>query len=95
MRKLSFASLVAVAWSITSCALRFEIAPDAPHGRIVRERKTFVLWGLAPTHSRRVVDQCPAGAAAIAEEITTADALLTAATIGLYAPRSTTYFCRQ
>jgi hypothetical protein len=89
------AILLAFLLGQAGCALRFELAPETPHDRVVTERKPFFLWGLLPTQTCAVTDRCPKGAVAIAEEITGTDAALTVVTFGLYSPRSTTYYCRR
>ena len=72
--------------------MRFEIQEDVPT-EVVRDRKAFFLWGLAPTKRVDVSEHCPNGAAAVVENTTFGDGMLTLITLGIYAPRSTWYHC--
>lgn len=90
--KLLFALLIVVAES--GChAMRFELV-DEPATQRVTERKSYFFWGLTPTQRIDVLSKCPHGAAAIMEETTFVDGLLQVPTLGIWAPRSTTYYCR-
>ena len=73
--------------------MRFAIG-DEPAATTVEERKSFFFWGLAPTRTIDVLDRCPEGAVAIRETTTLVDGLLELPTLGIYSPRSTTYYCR-
>ena len=78
----------------TGChTMRFELI-DEPATRQVTERKAYFFWGLTPTQRIDVLGKCPHGAAAIMEEMTFVDGLLSVPTLGIWAPRSTTYYCR-
>ena len=46
--------------------MRFELV-DEPAGEVVREHKSYFLWGLAPTVEVDVLNKCPVGAVAIRE----------------------------
>src|SRR5438046_10728818 len=73
--------------------MRFELV-DEPAGEVVREHKSYFLWGLAPTVEVDVLNKCPAGAAALRERTTFLDGLMSLPTLGIWSPRSTTYYCR-
>jgi hypothetical protein len=73
--------------------MRFELA-DEPATTIVTERKSYFLWGLAPTVEVNVLERCPNGAAAVREETTFLDGLMSVPTLGIWSPRSTKYYCR-
>jgi len=72
--------------------MRFEVA-DEPHGRVVYDRKSFFLWGLAPTREVDVSAYCPAGVAAIREETRFSDGFFGFVTLGIWQPRSSWYYC--
>jgi hypothetical protein len=82
-----------VCLSLCSCnSLRFDIS-EAPSAGAVTERKSFFLWGLAPTRVVDVSTHCPQGVKTVKEETNVVDGLLTLITIGIYSPRSSTYVC--
>jgi hypothetical protein len=60
----------------------------------VTERKAFFLWGLVPTRRVDVGERCPPGVVALREQTRFTDGLFSVPTLGIYEPRTTTYFCR-
>ena len=92
-----FALAVLVAGLVVALAachtMRFELVNE-PAAEAVREHKSYFLWGLAPTVDVDVLNKCPAGAAAIRERTTFLDGLMSLPTLGIWSPRSTTYYCR-
>jgi hypothetical protein len=77
----------------TAChTMRFELAP-VPTANVVTEHKNFFLDGLVPTRVVDVSEKCPYGAAAVREQTTFADGVAAAVTLGIWTPRSTTYYC--
>ncbi len=72
--------------------IRFELA-DAAHGEVVHQRKSFFFWGLTPYREIDVLERCPAGAAAIREETSFTDGLMTFWTLGIWQVRSSWYYC--
>ena len=95
-RALKRAALVVMVFGLGLCAchtMRFEI-DDQPHGKIVSERKSYFLWGLVPTKVVDVRQKCPRGAVAVKEETSFVDGLLELPTLGIWSPRSSTYYCR-
>jgi len=60
---------------------------------VVEERKSFWLWGLTPTRTVDVSRHCPHGAVAVREETTFVDGLFGLVTLGIWSPRSSSYFC--
>jgi hypothetical protein len=72
--------------------MRFELS-NAEHKSVVYDRKSFFLWGLTPTQKVDVTTHCPAGVAAIRERMTFTDGLLGFATLGIWQPRSSWYYC--
>jgi len=89
------AALLAIALiSLAGChTMRFELTSERA-ATVVTERKSYFLWGLAPTVEVDVLNKCPAGAAAIRERTTFVDGLMSVPTLGIWSPRSTTYYCR-
>jgi hypothetical protein len=73
--------------------MRFELV-DEPAAQVVTERKAFFLWGLVPTQRVDVTERCPAGVVALREQTRFTDGLFSIPTLGIYEPRTTTYFCR-
>ena len=73
--------------------MRFELVNE-PAATVITEHKSYFLWGLAPTVEVDVLNKCPAGAAAIRERTTFLDGLMSLPTLGIWSPRSTTYYCR-
>jgi len=93
MRALALFVALAALFILPAChTMRFEL-DRANHDRRVYERKSFFLWGLAPTCRVDVGRRCPYGAAAISERTTFTDGLLGVATLGIWSPRSTWYYC--
>ena len=75
----------------TPCALTWRTGRA---GAWLEERKSFYLWGLAPTRRVDVHEKCPYGVAQITEETTFGDGVFNLITLGIWAPRSTYYVCR-
>lgn len=73
--------------------LRFDVAPG-PVGSQVTERHWYFLWGLVPTVRSDVLEKCPNGVVALREAPGERGAIAWLPTLGLWASRSTTYFCR-
>ena len=81
--------------AVTGChTMRFELT-NVPAERVVQEHKSFFLWGLVPTRVVDVTEKCPGGAAAVMEETSFLDGLADSFTLGIYTPRSSTYYCRS
>ncbi len=79
---------------IAGChTMRFEVSGE-PHTDVVKDRKSFFLWGLAPTKEVDVREKCPNGVVAVEEETNFGDGFLNLITLGIWAPRTSTYFCR-
>lgn len=74
--------------------MRFELS-YASHSEPVYERKSFFLWGLAPTREVDVSEFCPHGAAAVKEETRFSDGLLSFVTLGIWSPRFSWYYCLE
>jgi hypothetical protein len=72
--------------------MRFELVQELP-GAVVTERKSYFLWGLAPTIEVDVLDKCPYGAVAIVDGSDAGGTWVP--TLGLWSRRATTYYCRQ
>ncbi len=73
--------------------MRFEIV-DAPHSKIVHHRKSFYVAGLFPRLNRVDVSQyCPHGVSRVREQTTDDDAIIGVATLGIWTPRSSWYYC--
>ncbi len=80
-------------WSTAGChTMRFRVA-DRPPAQVVAEHKSFFLWGLVPTEVVDVSTKCPHGAVAIMEQTGFVDGLANLVTIGVWSPRSSTYYC--
>ena len=80
---------------VSGChTLRFDVAPG-PRGSVVKERKSFFFWGLAPTKRVDMGEKCPTGVATITEETNFVDGLCDLVTLGIWTPRSTYYSCRS
>jgi len=75
-------------------SMRFEVS-DGPHGEVVHHRKSFWLWGLAPTREVDVSAHCPAGVAAVREETSFSDGFFSLLTLGIWEPRSSWYYCLE
>ena len=79
---------------LTAChTMRFEFMPEA-HGRKVNERKSYFLWGLAPTKVVDVSEKCPEGIVAIRDNMSFLDGLFGTPFLGIWTFRSSTYYCR-
>jgi hypothetical protein len=89
---IAASSLVLLLTLLGCHTMRFEVGEGQP-GEVVHDRKTFWLFGLVPTKNIDVAAVCPSGALAIEEETSFLDGLFGNLTIGIYTPRSTTYYC--
>jgi len=91
-RIVAIAVLATVAFS--GChTLRFEIV-DAPHTKVVHHRKSFYVAGLFPRQSQVDVSRhCPHGVSRVREQTTSDDAIVSVATLGIWTPRSSWYYC--
>ena len=93
-RRFAIAALglaAALAW-VGCHTMRFEVG-DGQVGKVVHERKSFYIAGLAPTRQVDAREFCPAGAVAVSEETTFVDGLLGLFTLSIYTPRSSTFYC--
>jgi hypothetical protein len=72
--------------------MRLEVAPG-PAAQPVEERQSFFFWGLTPTVQVDMRSRCPYGVAQLIEETTFFDGLFEVLTLGIWAPRTTTYRC--
>ena len=94
MRPSASVLCVVLVLAIAGChTMRFELANE-PTAQTVTERKSYYLWGLTPTEVVDVRQRCPYGAAAVKERTTFVDGLLGALALGIWSPRSSTYYCR-
>jgi hypothetical protein len=59
----------------------------------ILENRSFFFWGLTPDIKIDVLEKCPYGATAISEEKTFDNGLAYVLTLGIWAPRATTYYC--
>jgi hypothetical protein len=77
--------------------MKFNIQePSGPAGlERVTDRNHFFLWGLVPTKTEDARGRCPNGVEAIREETNFVDGIAQLFTIGIWSPRSTTYFCMK
>ena len=71
--------------------MRFELVQDL-RGAVVTERKSYFLWGLAPTVEVDVLDKCQYGAVAIVDS-SDAGGSTWVPTLGLWSRRTTTASC--
>jgi hypothetical protein len=68
---------------------------DAPYDPTpVVDRKTFWIFAMFPLRLVDVRAFCPEGVSAIEEKTTFSDGLYTSLTLGIYAPRTSYYYCR-
>jgi len=87
------AAIVSLTLFVSGChTMRFEISSEE-HSTVVYDRKSFFLWGLAPTREVDVSRFCPSGAAAIKEETRFSDGFFGFITLGIWQPRSSWYYC--
>lgn len=85
--------LAVLAAALAGChTMRFEVSSE-PHRNVVYDRKSFFLWGLAPTQRVDVSEHCPHGVAAIREETRFSDGFFNLITLGVWVPRSSWYYC--
>ena len=93
VRGLGVAGALSALLLLSAChSMRFEIA-EGPVGKEVYDRKSYFLDGLILSQNVDVSRFCPNGAVAIAEETTFVDGLINFVTLGIYSPRSSTYYC--
>ena len=94
MRKIFIRSLLATLVLIfAGChTMIFEIS-DLPQEDEIKENKSFFFWSLTPDMTINVLEKCPHGVAAISEETTFDNGLAGFITLGIWAPRETTYHC--
>ncbi len=86
--------LLVAALAASAChTMRFEVS-DEPIADVVVDRKSFFLWGLAPTKTVDLREKCPRGVVAIEEEETFGDGFFETITLGIWAPRTSRYYCR-
>jgi len=79
--------------SISAChSMKFKIA-DGQVGNVVKDRKSFFLFGIVPTENVDLALYCPNGTIAVAESTSFLDGFLGFVTLGIYTPRSSTYYC--
>lgn len=90
-------TVAAVALGILTCSachtMRFEVS-DEIHRKTVTERKSYFLFGLAPTVEVDVSTKCENGLIAVEEETTFGDGFFSLITLDIWSPRTTTYYCR-
>ena len=73
--------------------VRFDLSPQNP-SRVEYERKSFFFWGLVPANKQvDVRKHCPAGVAAIGEQTSFTDGLITLLFLGIWELRSSWYYC--
>ena len=94
MRQIFMYSLLTVsALILVGCnTMYFEIS-DFPQEDEITENRSFFFWGLMPDMTIDVREKCPYGATAISEEKTFDNGLAYVLTLGVWAPRNTTYYC--
>ncbi len=79
----------------TACHSLFIRVSSAPFNPTpVVDRKTFWLFGCLPEQEVDVSAICPDGVGVIEEATSFSDALLTALTLEIYTPRTSSYYCR-
>lgn len=90
------ALLAALAIAVAGChTMRFEVEEPTGNVRAVTEHKSFFFWGLVPTREVSVIERCPGGVQSIQEQTSFVDGLAELFTIGIWAPRSTTFYCLE
>jgi hypothetical protein len=93
MRERRTFALIAFLAVMSGChTMQFEVA-NVDHDRVVDARNSFFFWGLSPDVAIDVSQYCPAGVAAVREQTTFRDILLGVVTLGIWQPRSSSYFC--
>ena len=86
-------AVVTASLLLSAChSMRFEVA-EGPEDKVVYDRKSFWLAGLANTQHVDVSQFCPNGAVAVREETTFVDGLIGFFTLSIYTPRSSYYHC--
>ena len=91
-RRLAVAAVTLAAAGCHTFAFHVSDAPFNPTP--VVDRQTFWLFGTFPEHDVDTRAICPDGVSAIGEETTFTDVLLTAVTLEIYTPRTSSYYCR-
>jgi hypothetical protein len=69
-----------------------DISKSPAASQPIEDRKSFWFWG-ATSQDVDMRAICPAGTARIVEETTFVDGLFGQLTLGIYAPRSSYYWC--
>ena len=91
-RCLALSALLSLGSGCHSFFIRVSSVPYDPTPIV--DRKTFWLFGCFPEQNIDVSAICPGGVSAIEEETSFSDVLLTAVTLEIYTPRTTSYYCR-
>jgi len=93
-RSLSALSLIVAICVLPGChTIRFDLSTQK-ESRVVYERKSFFLWGLVPSNKKvDVRTRCPEGVAAIGEQTSFTDGLITVLFLGIWELRSSWYYC--
>lgn len=90
-RVLCLLSMVAMLSSCGTIVMRMGGRMDR---RPIEIKSKFYLWGLVGERSLIMKDYCSNGVSRIEEEFTAGDVVLTAITLGIYAPRHSRIFCK-
>jgi hypothetical protein len=72
----------------------FQVSREPYDPKPIIDRKTFWVFAWFPTFEVDVRAICPAGVAAIEEQTTFTDGLLTILTLNIYSPRTSYYYCK-
>ncbi|MFA5073957.1 MAG: hypothetical protein WC539_08710 [Nitrospirota bacterium] len=79
--------------TMQSChTMKFEIQ-NVPHENVIDDTNWFFVFGLFPSREIDVSLKCPSGAAAIKEQTTFANGVISLISIGIVEPRSVWYYC--
>lgn len=93
MKRIMNAFVACLLLLLTGChTMRFELVNEE-HATVLYDRKSFWFWGLSPLKEVDVSEHCPAGLAALREQTKFSDGFLGALTLGIWAPRSSWYYC--
>lgn len=90
LRKLTILALLV----LTSCSTVRMNLGGRDDKRAIVETKKFYLFGLIGEHQLLIKDYCKNGVSKIKEQVTVTDFILTAVTLGIYAPRTVKISCR-
>jgi hypothetical protein len=86
--------LAALVLTLAGCnTMFFDISDFPQEEEEIKENRSYFFWGLTPNMRIDVREKCPYGAAAISEEKTFDNGLAYVLTLGIWAPRQTTYYC--